>query len=182
VYDILLARKPVDVWLYEWLLGRAFDVKIVLLDSPEQLAARRTADDLPLDPAHEASLFASLGAAFGWHVLGGRSIDIENLLLPKLDVRINHAADSAAPEPRFVIIGVPPSPLGLPPDSPTVRRYSRLLGLQAVRNVVWSTFAAGGDRLTAIPVTGGYTISLPLAGSGAKAAWRKFKTLLGGTP
>lgn len=76
VYSQLLSREDIgfrdDWWLAAWLYDRVVQtvgVRVMLLGSSvAELAARRTPDDLPCDPAAEQSAFRSYACRFGWSV------------------------------------------------------------------------------------------------------------------
>lgn len=151
VYSKMLGRGrrlESDLWLGEWLYGRAFQTlgvrAIIAGPPPTVLAALRTPDDLNVDPAIEQRLFVEYGARFGYTVVHNEHTkeDVESTCLLLIH-RAKQAVATWVPTPPYwagpanapivIVFGTQQPRLGgldywLPGTSTQCTEFARLFG------------------------------------------------------
>jgi hypothetical protein len=156
VYSTLLGRGRrlgSDPWLGEWLYGRAFCKRVMLLGpDPEALKRLRTPDDLPVDPHTERGAFAAYGIQWGWDcIINSHRIGAARTLAGHIMDEVRHMPVVPDPpaycgprNPRVVVVGEVRSTDPNPPEGsylPWTSRYTtemgRALGVQGLR-VGWT--------------------------------------------
>jgi hypothetical protein len=143
VYSTLLGRGRrlgSDPWLGEWLYGRAFCKRIMLLGPDEGTLARlRTPDDLPVDPGIERGEFIRYGGQWGWErVFNDHRPGYARTLAGRIMDEVRHMPVVPDPpaycgprDPRVVVVGEVRSTDPNPPEGsylPWTSRYTTQMG------------------------------------------------------
>jgi hypothetical protein len=143
VYSTLLGRGRrlgSDPWLGEWLYGRAFCKRVMLLGpDSETLVRLRTPDDLPVDPHTEREAFIRYGGQWGWErVFNDHRPGYARELAGRIMDEVRHMpvvpdapAYCGSRDPRVVVVGEVRSTDPNPPEGsylPWTSRYTTQLG------------------------------------------------------
>jgi hypothetical protein len=143
VYSTLLGRGRrlgSDPWLGEWLYGRAFCRRVMLLGPDERTLARlRTPDDLPIDPGVERGEFIRYGGQWGWErVFNDHRPGYARTLAGRIMDEVRHMPVVPDPpvycgphNPRVVVVGERRSADPNPPEGsylPWTSRYTTEMG------------------------------------------------------